>query len=88
MATPKKKTPAKKAARKTAAKATTPAKEATEDKGRGAVLKPMSIKDILQYIGGDENTVIAVSKKSLVDAKTKNTRAEALAALEDDDDLA
>lgn len=92
-------TSVKKAAKKTATKAakapvtdtsaTTTAPLSAAAK-RGSVLTPLTIKKILAFIGGDPDTVIEVSKKSLVDAKTRNARAAAakdLASLNDLDDL-
>lgn len=76
--TPKDKAPksAKKAPAKKAAKA--PAKATPEKK---PVLVSKSIKEILKYTGGDENLVIQVSGKCLVDIRTANDRAKAKAAL-------
>lgn len=88
-------TPAKKAAKKTATKtakasaATTPEASAPASAAakRGSVLTPLSVKKILAFVGGDPETVIEVSKKSLVDAKTRNARAAAAKDLESLNDL-
>lgn len=46
------------------------------------ILKKMSIKEILKFVGGDQNVVIMVGRKSLVDLKTRQDRAAAAAALD------
>lgn len=54
------------------------------------VLTAKSIKQILEFTGGDENTIVEVSKRSLIALKTakdKAVAAKALAALDDDNDL-
>lgn len=55
---------------------------------RGPVLIARTVKQILQFTGGSENTVILVSKKSLVDAKVAGARAAAAKELDLDPDLA
>lgn len=63
-----KKAPAKKAAKKAVSE-------------KKPVLVSKSIKEILKFTGGDDNLVIQVSQKNLVDIRTKNDRAKAQAAL-------
>jgi hypothetical protein len=85
---------AKKAAKKTTPKVVSKpsgesATPAPSDKNK-SVLTPMSIENILKFTGGDPSTVIEVSRKSLVDAKTKGARAAAAKELADfglNDDL-
>lgn len=99
MKTPSDSKPAKKAATKVAKKAATKkakgtvAGTPTEGSGtaatsekRGAVLIPRTIKQIKAFIGNDENVVIYVSKKSLVDAHVSGARKAAAKLLEEDND--
>lgn len=87
---------AKKLAKKTVRKSAPKADPATPPAGlsaqakRGAVLISRSISDILKFVGGDPKTIIQVSKRSLVDAKTKGARAAAALELDGglDSDLA
>jgi hypothetical protein len=48
---------------------------------RETILVELSVKEILEFVGGDPATLIQVSRKSLVDARTKSARADASALL-------
>lgn len=79
-----------KPARKVARKSTAPKEAPKPASKRGPVLIERSVDEILAFIGGDSTVKIMISKKSLIDAKTKGARAAAAAELaegDEDDDL-
>ena len=88
--TPKKPARKKAAAKTETPKATKTAAKKTVKGTEGGVLQALSLKQILDFTGGTMDTVIDVSKRSLVDAKTANQREAAkseLAKLSDLSDL-
>lgn len=77
-----------KAAKKAGKAAPKAAPAATEPAKRGNVLTTRTIRQIIDFVGGDMDTKIDVSKRSLVDARMAGQRAKIVAQLDDVDDLA
>lgn len=89
---PARKTATRKTAKAAPKKTAKPSVPETAAKPKDTSLRgqvDITIAKALEFVGGDADTVISVSRKSLVLAQTRNAKAESAAALSalDDSDL-